>query len=285
MGGIPSWAWLDIGYVLLTLTFLVLVLRHRRRPLQVVPASPVGKGQLLYLGLLWWLVAGNFARAIVAFRPERLVTEGVIYVVALACTLVVILSSDPASPAVNRATSGQSAALANSVGRNDRRGTGRGGAFDCGRLGDCADDLRGSVRRSCQPAHSVRSACDHQPPGDSLEGIPPGAGPRQQKRGARVRERLTVPVPVCRAPFRQDMGGSHERPGRRLRTRRTTARPVVGGEVLQVAASSAADSYRCSGSRAIAFMMISSASDGNPGSSRRGRRGSAPRGNRRGPAE
>ena len=37
---------------------------------QVVPASWLGKGQLLYLGLLWWLVTGNFERALLASSPN-----------------------------------------------------------------------------------------------------------------------------------------------------------------------------------------------------------------------
>jgi hypothetical protein len=67
--------------------------RHRRRPLPVVPASWLGKGQLLYLGLLWTVVIFNFERAVVAFQTQRLVTEGVLYLVALACTLVLLLTS------------------------------------------------------------------------------------------------------------------------------------------------------------------------------------------------
>jgi hypothetical protein len=90
MAGIAASAWFDLGYVLLALTLLVLLARHARRPLAIVPASPLGRGQLLYLGLLWWLVVGNFERALVAFTAERLVTEGVIYVVALICTLLLL---------------------------------------------------------------------------------------------------------------------------------------------------------------------------------------------------
>jgi len=94
MAGIAAWVWFELGYVLLALAMLVLLLRHRKRPLPIVPESWLGKGQLLYVVLLWWLVAGNFGRALVAFTAERLVTEGVIYVVALACTLILLLSSD-----------------------------------------------------------------------------------------------------------------------------------------------------------------------------------------------
>jgi hypothetical protein len=91
---IRLWVWFDLGYAILALSLAVLIARHRARPLPVVPESWLGKGQLLYIGLLWWLVAGNFERAIVAFRPERLVTEGVIYLVALACTALLLLSAD-----------------------------------------------------------------------------------------------------------------------------------------------------------------------------------------------
>jgi len=42
--------------------------------------------------LLWSLVAGNFERELVVFTAQRLVTEGVLYVVALACTLVLLLA-------------------------------------------------------------------------------------------------------------------------------------------------------------------------------------------------
>jgi hypothetical protein len=102
MGGLAASTWFDLGYVLAALTLLALLMRHARRPLPVVPASSLGRGQCLYLGLLWWLVVGNFERAVVAFTPERLVTEGVLYVVALACTLL-ILAAPPAVDATTEA--------------------------------------------------------------------------------------------------------------------------------------------------------------------------------------
>jgi hypothetical protein len=92
MAGLTAWAWFNWGYVALAIALFVLWLQHTRRPLAILPPTRYGKGQLLYLGLLWWLVAGNFERALVAFRPERLVTEGVLYLVALACTLVLLLA-------------------------------------------------------------------------------------------------------------------------------------------------------------------------------------------------
>jgi hypothetical protein len=97
MAGLPAWIWFELIYLALAVGLLLLWARHRRRPLPVVPENWLGKGQLLYLALLWMVVVFNFERALVAFQSQRLVTEGVLFVVALACTLILLLS--PASVA------------------------------------------------------------------------------------------------------------------------------------------------------------------------------------------
>jgi hypothetical protein len=99
MAGLSAGAWFDLAYLLIALTFLTMVFRHARRPMAIVPTSPMGRGQLLYVVLLWWLVAGNFERIVVAFAAERLVTEGVIGIVALACTMIVLAWPPPARTA------------------------------------------------------------------------------------------------------------------------------------------------------------------------------------------
>ena len=91
MAGLSASTWFDLAYVLVALSLLALLLRQKKRPLAIVPTSPLGQGQLLYVILLWWLVIGNFERALVGFTPERLVTEGVLHIVALACTLLVLM--------------------------------------------------------------------------------------------------------------------------------------------------------------------------------------------------
>ncbi len=96
MAGIPAWVWFEAAYFLLAVVAIVVYARHLRHPLPVVPASWLGKGQLLYLSLLWLLVIGNFERALVGFTAQRLVTEGVIYVVALVSTLILLVAA--ASP-------------------------------------------------------------------------------------------------------------------------------------------------------------------------------------------
>ena len=79
----------------------VLIARHVRRPLAVVPASPLGQGQGLFLVLLAIMVIGNFERALVSFAAQRLVTEGVIHCTAILCA-VMLLTSDSPRPPVER---------------------------------------------------------------------------------------------------------------------------------------------------------------------------------------
>ncbi len=88
---LPTHIWFDLIYAAAAMAFLVLVREHMQRPLPVVPSSWLGKGQMLYLTLLWVMVIGNFTKAVVAFAPERLVTEVPITLNALLCTLMALL--------------------------------------------------------------------------------------------------------------------------------------------------------------------------------------------------
>ena len=163
MAGLSAWAWFNWGYVALALAFFVLWMRHTKRPLAVIPPTWSGKGQALYLGLLWWLVAGNFERALVAFTSERLVTEGVLYLVALACTLVLLLAAGDDRCANDGGNLDPGRARTITTGRDHRRGSRRRDAVDRCRLGDRAGNLRRSIRRPLQVAHPFRLYGDNQP--------------------------------------------------------------------------------------------------------------------------
>jgi hypothetical protein len=95
MAHLATSAWFNIAYLLLALAILVPLVRHLSRPLPIVPSSWLGKGQLLYLTFLWWMVVGNFERELVGFTGQRLVTEGVIHLNAVICTLLVLLAVGP----------------------------------------------------------------------------------------------------------------------------------------------------------------------------------------------
>ncbi|MGD9719809.1 MAG: hypothetical protein AB7O59_01170 [Pirellulales bacterium] len=83
--------WFRLAYLALAAAIAVPVLAWwRGRPVELMPASRLGKAQLLYVVFLWWIVIGNFTRT-VPFAEQRLITEGVIHVNACLCTLLAIL--------------------------------------------------------------------------------------------------------------------------------------------------------------------------------------------------
>ena len=97
MYGIPAWAWFDLAALAVAACLTILMVRHLRRPLAVVPENPLGQGQGLYLLLLAIMVIGNFERALVGFKDQRLVTEGVIHLNALICTVILLTADRPAT--------------------------------------------------------------------------------------------------------------------------------------------------------------------------------------------
>ncbi|MFO1500740.1 MAG: hypothetical protein U1G07_20535 [Verrucomicrobiota bacterium] len=99
-------AWFNLGFALLAATVTLLFWFQQRHRLAIVPPNPLGRGQLLYLAFLWLLVVGNFERALVSFGPERLVTEGVIFVNALVGTLLVLVLPERLAAGLGSGTTG-----------------------------------------------------------------------------------------------------------------------------------------------------------------------------------
>ena len=87
--GSRGWiGWFEVFYIGLGIACVWLLSVHFREPLAFIPTSWLGKGQLLYFVFLWWVVIFNFERALVGFSPHRLVTEGVIILNAIFCTVL-----------------------------------------------------------------------------------------------------------------------------------------------------------------------------------------------------
>ena len=98
--------WLELIYIAIGIAVFSLMQMHRSQPLAFIPDTWLGKGQLLYLVFLWWVVNFNFALKIVEFSPRRLVTEGLITFNAIVCTVLAaaITIANPADgPAVLQA--------------------------------------------------------------------------------------------------------------------------------------------------------------------------------------
>jgi hypothetical protein len=83
--------WFHLGYAALAIAVAwPLWSWYRGRTLAILPASNLGKSQLLFVTFLWWIVIGNLARS-VPFPEQRLITEGVIHLNACLCTLLAVL--------------------------------------------------------------------------------------------------------------------------------------------------------------------------------------------------
>lgn len=83
--------WFNFTWLLLVIGCIVIVVRHYRSPLAIIPRSSLAKGQLIFLILLWIMVIGNFEMALTGWNPIRMITEWVIFVNALIATVLVLL--------------------------------------------------------------------------------------------------------------------------------------------------------------------------------------------------
>jgi len=86
----PS-GWFNLTWILLVVACIIIVVRHYQSPLAIIPKSPLAKGQLIFLILLWIMVVANFERALTGWHPSRLLTEWVIFVNAIIATVLVLL--------------------------------------------------------------------------------------------------------------------------------------------------------------------------------------------------
>ena len=89
---VPSSVWFGLIYASLALAVLVPLIRHLKSPLPALAMSWAARGTWLYLIFLWWMVLGNFEKQLSGFRPQRLVTEGVITLNAAVCAMLLLVS-------------------------------------------------------------------------------------------------------------------------------------------------------------------------------------------------
>jgi hypothetical protein len=91
MWDVSSRVWFNWAYFALALAVAVPVVAwYRGREIALLPVTNLGRGQLLFIVFLWWIVIGNLTRT-VPFAEQRMITEGVIHVNACLCTLFALL--------------------------------------------------------------------------------------------------------------------------------------------------------------------------------------------------
>lgn len=107
--------WFLFYFAVLSLAALLLLYRHLRQPIALVPATALGKGQLLFIVLLWGIVIGNIERTLPGFSGPRLLTEGTIFLNAVLASVLILLwppvnavaaPENPAAPRIGLAATG-----------------------------------------------------------------------------------------------------------------------------------------------------------------------------------
>ena len=103
---LSAWGWFNLIFGFAAVTLVILMSIHARRRLAILPATWLGRGQLLYFFLLWSFVIGNFGKALAGFGEQRLLTEGVILANAVIVTLMILVlpQDDAQLPATTEST-------------------------------------------------------------------------------------------------------------------------------------------------------------------------------------
>lgn len=87
IAGIDAQTWFFGLVVLASIVLAALVLRHRRKPIAIVPADELGRAQLAYLAVLWISVAAAFALKTPQLGiPGQFFSQLSFIVLALACS-------------------------------------------------------------------------------------------------------------------------------------------------------------------------------------------------------
>ncbi|NOS68971.1 MAG: hypothetical protein HOP33_03490 [Verrucomicrobia bacterium] len=87
---LSAWTWFTLMWLAFTACVVIVLVRHRKQPVALIPSTWLGKGQLLYLLFLWLIVIANFTKAVTAFSDGRIATEGMVMVNALICTVLIL---------------------------------------------------------------------------------------------------------------------------------------------------------------------------------------------------
>jgi hypothetical protein len=81
--------WLEITFAAGIAVLLMIMRRHRAEPVEALPATVEGRAAARFLLLLWLTVGINWLVVAPRFTPQRIVTEWMVTMTAIACTWLV----------------------------------------------------------------------------------------------------------------------------------------------------------------------------------------------------
>ena len=97
--GIPAQWWFLIVGLLLSAIILTVIIMRRRQDLPLAPSSDFGRGQLLFLIVLWIAIAGAFTQALPGMaRKSTFFVHLTFWITGGICSLIVLVLSDKPRP-------------------------------------------------------------------------------------------------------------------------------------------------------------------------------------------
>jgi hypothetical protein len=97
--GVPAQWWFLIVGLLLSAMILTAIIRHRRKVLPLTPSSVFGRGQLLFLIILWIAITGAFTQAFPGMAGKGVFFVHVTFwITGGVCSLILLRLSDKPGP-------------------------------------------------------------------------------------------------------------------------------------------------------------------------------------------
>ncbi|MHC4352329.1 MAG: hypothetical protein ACYS0H_06385, partial [Planctomycetota bacterium] len=97
--GIRTGWWFLLVALLLSATVLAAIIRHRRQQFPAAPSSAFGRGQLLFLIILWVAIVGAFAQALPGMaRKGAFFVHTTFWITGGICSLIVVTLSGKTRP-------------------------------------------------------------------------------------------------------------------------------------------------------------------------------------------
>jgi dolichyl-phosphate-mannose--protein O-mannosyl transferase len=97
--GIPAQWWFMIVGLVLSAIILTAIIRRRRKDLPLAPSSGFGRGQLLFLIILWIAIAGAFTQTLPGMaRKGAFFVHVTFWITGGICSLIVLVLSDKTRP-------------------------------------------------------------------------------------------------------------------------------------------------------------------------------------------
>ncbi len=89
--GISTYFWFAVAYLIFALMVIIFIRSSQYRKLAFLPDSVQGKGQLLFILVLWWAIIEDQCKAFLQFNQATLIVEGSFFISAVLVTLWIVL--------------------------------------------------------------------------------------------------------------------------------------------------------------------------------------------------